>query len=248
MKITKDTAKFFSVASKPGSFGATIYNRLFALFGINAVYLPVGVSAHIPFQQTFDALNLIGAQGINVSMPFKRAALDVVRNFPAEDNINTMVRHGPENWYGHNTDAYGFQKCLESLPPVRSVFILGRGAVAHSVMETLNKKGITDYTAGTNKSEKHHDLFVNATPLGMDGFPTDTPWDRLTANSKYVIDAVVHHESRLIKYAREQKKPCVPGYIMCMHQLAQQFHHHYPHHEDVLHLVKEEMKEMKYDL
>lgn len=252
MKINKDTAKFFSVASRPGNFGATIYNELFRLLGINAIYVPLGVDARHGFAQAFRGLELIGARGINVSMPFKWDAKDHVYNCP-HGPVNTLRMGEDGIWEGYNTDAVGFRKALQEMVPIdelSSVYIFGAGAVASTVMYELESTSCK-VTMGKHLPAEPVDLFVNASPVGMDGIEVKVPWEKFVCKARYVFDAVISQPrlpTQLVRAARDLRKPCVEGQTMCKHGLVRQFTLHVPHQDPakVEHLVTAEMKEMGY--
>jgi shikimate 5-dehydrogenase len=250
VKINADTKKYFSVASKPGAFGATIYNQLFRLLGINAIYLPLGIPPEVPFFDIFHALSLIGAQGINISMPFKEQARLFARNLPESPNINTLTRVSSSDWHGWNTDGWGFLTALNDQVPmekIQTVFIFGTGAVAQTIDNVFRHNGVI-CEMRREVPDANYDLFVNATPIGMPGIDPVVPWDRFVWRSKYVFDVVVGHETQLVKAAREARKTVIPGYMMAMYQLVRQFRYHFPEQQDVTHLVREEMKVMGYDI
>jgi shikimate 5-dehydrogenase len=263
LKINKDTATFFSIASKPGNFGSTIYNRLFALLGINAIYIPLGIDANIPFSDVFTSLKTIGAKGINISMPFKRQARNCVYN-SEYDNINTLTCNNKEVWSAHNTDAYGFMEALKSSVPlkeIRTIHVFGTGSVAHTIQCALATEQVRNALDGTGPGTSTYtgkqipanpvDLFVNATPAGMPGAEIRTPWETLIDHAKYVFDVVVSepkHPTELVALAKRSGKLAISGEKMCMYGLTKQFSLHYPSHQNVLHLVQNEMKVMGYDL
>ncbi len=255
MRINKDTAKFFSVASRPGNFGATLYNELFRLLGINAIYVPLGVDPKHGFARVFHGLEIIGARGINISMPFKDDARQHVYNCPEFANINTMVKDAQGSWNGYNTDAHGFCEALEEMVPIeelQTVAVFGQGAVAHTVVDALHQRNRCVLVSTSKDPPKMPvDLVVNATPVGMEGVEVKVPWDRFVAKAKYVFDAVISPPqlpTQLVRTARDSRKPYVEGQIMCKHGLARQFLYHFPHQdpEKVKHLIDEEMKAMGY--
>jgi shikimate 5-dehydrogenase len=258
VRINKDTKKLFSVASRPGNFGTTIYNELFRQYGINAVYLPCGVDERHTFHEVFHGLRIIGAVGINVSMPFKEQALSHAGNLPRYDAINTLVKDENGFWSGHNTDAVGFYYALkDKVEPTKleSVFILGEGGVAKTVRKLLVESYNIDVTMGKKHPEKNYDLFVNATPIGMPGVPPQFSWDRIVVRSKYVFDAVIPlpgMKTELVQAAQRNNVPVIPGHKMAMYGIASQFTSHFPQvaqqHQNVEHLVKEEMKVMGYEV
>ena len=255
-KINKETEKLFSVASIAGNFGATIYNQLFRLLGVNAVYLPVQVHSRIHFSRVFDSLNLIGARGINVSMPFKKEAKNHVYNAPKFFNINTLTKEDGI-WAGYNTDAHGFRTALQAITPIHKLstaWIFGTGAVATTMQQTLHQYSpACEVTALKEFPTSHVDLVINASPVGMNGSQGYSPWDDFVDKADVVFDAVVGTpkiETDLVRIAKHKGKKTISGYQMSMHGLIKQFCLHYPRfsESDVGHLVKQEVKEMGYEV
>lgn len=145
----------------------------------------------------------VGTQGLNLTVPLKRKALDFVDELsPGAAEIgavNTLVR-GAHGWVGHNTDAPGFVRALQQLGPEapRRAVLLGSGGAAQAVVagllgaypelqltvvsrrpETCAFVGIArvsvcDYAQFATRADTA-DLWVNTTTVGMKGGPREFP-------------------------------------------------------------------------
>jgi shikimate dehydrogenase len=253
VKIDKDTKRFFSVASSPGNFGATIYNHLFNELGINALYMPLGFSETASFHKILSALSLIKASGVSVSMPFKYDAWQQTVP-PKEDisNVNTLIRQVSGHYYGYNTDIDGFMHACP-LSNVNSATIIGRGAVSESIAFVLDKHKIPYRKfGGRNYSEdvyqgEYRDLLINATPMGMTDIPDDYFSNYIVSHHKTVFDVVVAKKTNLERICEEENVQYIPGYKMAMYQLIAQFEL-YTGCNPPKTLIKEKLIEMGYEV
>jgi 3-dehydroquinate dehydratase/shikimate dehydrogenase len=147
-RIDRETA-LFGVIGNPiaHSRSPELHNRGYAALGLNAVYLPFRVDRLGPFLR---AAELLGVQGLSVTVPFKRevirrlaGAADEVRAIGA---CNTLLRRG-SGWWGANTDAAGFLEPLERqapelLRPGAGATVLGAGGAARAVVYALASRGL----------------------------------------------------------------------------------------------------------
>ena len=144
--------------------------------------------------------------------------------------VNTLVRHG-DDWVGHNTDVWGFQRSIQPFLANRHerALVLGTGGSAAAVHHVLASLGIDalgvsrqgNSTAGTvaygrpalGYDElnafvlKHHLLVVHCTPVGMhphDDEMVPFPASFLTPDH-LVVDLIYNPaETRLLKEAKRQ--------------------------------------------
>ncbi len=120
------------------SVSPAIHNAAFRAEGLDLVYLACAVE---PGQLAEAARGLwaLGARGANVTLPHKRAALDLAQTASATARAlgaaNTLVRT-EAGWHADNTDVAGF---LSPLGPYRerlaagAVTVLGAGGAARAV-------------------------------------------------------------------------------------------------------------------
>lgn len=242
--INKDTKLYFSVSSKPGNFGATLYNKAFQELGINAIYKPLKLerdrdeySTLKKFDALLSSLQSIGASGLSVSMPFKRIAAKLMGVFGPEvklhslDNVNTVVFRDFIGELGHNTDYHGFIESSKNLlQKCNRVVIYGNGCVANTIFTACKQqKGFPNVDMVSRGYEKYlreygkKSMLINATPIGMDGVEDDVFTKDVVSDYDYVFDVVVKKETPLIKLAKELGKECVNGVQMSLEQLCKQF-------------------------
>jgi shikimate 5-dehydrogenase len=229
--INKDTKLFFSISSKPGNFGASLYNKFFKEFNLNSIYIPVGFNNKTKVNNFMEGIYDI-VSGVSVSMPFKKlmySSCAVIKSIECQytKNCNTLL-FKDDNIEAHNTDCFGFEEsCKDLLLNSKTATIFGNGAVADSIQYILKKYNIDFKCFGRLDivpiSESEGDLLINATPLGMDGIKDNVFNKKNVEKYKYIFDVVVNKETNLIKLARDLNKDHISGTIMCLYQFQKQF-------------------------
>ncbi len=153
-------------------------------YGINGAYVPLAVPADA-FDGAFRALPLLGFAGVNVTIPYKEAALAAV-----DDADETARRIGAANTisvlpdgslYGQNTDAFGFITNLKNgMPDWRAadgpVVVIGAGGAARAVCVALLDAGVPEIRLA-NRTVRRADSLAR----DIGGPFAVTPWPRLTA-------------------------------------------------------------------
>ncbi|MEB3237566.1 MAG: hypothetical protein VKO64_08075 [Candidatus Sericytochromatia bacterium] len=183
------------------SWSPDLHRSVMARLGRQGTY----VACDVPPARLAEAVRglwVLGARGVNLTMPHKVAVLGLVADISPEARIlgaaNTLIR-GEEGWLAHNTDLFGYQVMLGDATPERAL-ILGAGGGARAVAQALSLLGCRLTVAvrepasgqelldalgveGTIRPwhERHHglesvDLVVNATPIGL-GLPGTPPGD-----------------------------------------------------------------------
>lgn len=242
--VNNQTRLFLSVAAQPGNFGATVFNALFAHYGVNAVYIPRKAPGAAGLAR---ALRVLEVAGCSVSMPLKTAIIPHLDELSAEaaeiGSVNTILNTSGV-LKGYNTDYSG---CLEVLRQrsVNSVLIYGSGSVVNSVVRAAQAAGVSEIrlvarnpararakarSLGLSvpvKEEagaapvKRFDLLINATPSG------DAPEDAVRGwlpRCGGLFDLRVRAEaSPLETAARGLGLWTVPGVEMAKFQLRRQF-------------------------
>ena len=93
--------------------------------------------------------------GTNVTVPHKEAALaqcDVADETAIKiGSVNTLVSRSGKI-YGHNTDAPGFLRAIESFGEIKSALVLGAGGTAKAVAYALKSRSVR--VCVLNRSEK----------------------------------------------------------------------------------------------
>lgn len=134
-------------------------------------------------EQLEDFLKNGGWDGINVTIPYKKAVLpycaalsDTARRI---GSVNTIVRRPDGSLYGDNTDAYGFESLVgKSGMEVRGkkALVLGSGGASVMAVAVLKALGAESVTVISRSGEDNYDnlekhaearIIANTTPVGM---------------------------------------------------------------------------------
>lgn len=134
-------------------------------------------------EQLEDFLRNGGWDGINVTIPYKKAVLpycaelsDTARRI---GSVNTIVRRPDGSLYGDNTDAYGFESLVRKSGievSGKKALVLGSGGASVTVvavLKALGAKSVTVISRGGEDNydnlDKHRDaeIIANTTPVGM---------------------------------------------------------------------------------
>ncbi|NBT85247.1 MAG: shikimate dehydrogenase [Alphaproteobacteria bacterium] len=188
-----------------------------------------------------------GFEGVNVTMPFKREVVaflnekdDLVQRIKA---VNTLlIENG--SLKGTNTDATGFKRLIQPNLPLKSAVVLGSGGAALSSIWALSESGVRDIrVVARNKklcfdssaltvylwSEMNEvatdcDIFINATPLGMNGgfdllvLPTLPPYC-------LVVDWVYYpYMTLLLTQAKKRNLQVIDGLDLLLAQAQDAFY------------------------
>ena len=153
------------------SLSPLLHNAAFSHFKMNSVYLAFSLDpAYLGI--AFEGLRAMGIRGVNVTIPFKEAALEFVDDIPEDIDrctgaINTIHSHNGK-LIGYNTDGPGFLTALANElsfnPAGKSILVLGAGGAARGVVFSLARAhaetvwvlnrglerahGLTDHAAG----------------------------------------------------------------------------------------------------
>ena len=104
--------------------------------------------------------------GINVTVPFKKAVIPYLDNLSPEaeqtQSVNTIILSN-DNLVGHNTDTFGFDKAIKNLNfdlQDKKIFILGAGGVVPSIIFALSKTNVSKIIV-SNRTKKKADKLKN---------------------------------------------------------------------------------------
>ena len=121
-------------------------------YGIDGAYVPLPVRPE-DFDAAFRALPKLGFSGVNITVPHKQKALELVdvidpvaRQIGA---VNTVTVSKDGRLTGYNTDGYGFLEnlrhgCPDHNPGAGPAVILGAGGAARAIVCSLIDAGVTD--------------------------------------------------------------------------------------------------------
>jgi shikimate dehydrogenase len=189
-------------------------------------------------------------RGCNVTMPLKEETFALVDVEPIARRIgavNTVVRYD-RVLIGTNTDWQGINLSLDTyrLDPKR-VAIVGTGGAARAALEDMRQQRVPHVMLVTRSPGKAAalldlfqlegealplgaapaaDLLINASPLGMAGYPAlELDLSRLEEGAT-VLDMVYHPlETPLLREARARGFKTVDGLSMLIHQASMAFTH-----------------------
>jgi len=239
MIINNKTSIYLSCSSRPGNFGATLYNFFFEKYNINSIYIPRFCDNPKEMVSSIKTLNF---RGCSVSMPLKNKVIpyldELSNNAKISQSVNTIV-NADGNTIGHNTDIYGVYKVLEQ-ENVKKVIIYGSGSVVDSIVVALKSLNIDQISifsrnvlAASEKSKFHnvsllenldsissnYDLLINATPAKYHG-----ELEILFNHANMIFDLVVSPlDSEIIIAAKDSGKGFFSGIEMTKYQFQKQF-------------------------
>ena len=202
----------------------------------------------LPITEISKMLNIIKTRenllGLNVTTPYKEQVLPYLNAIDKSvlniGTVNTIKieRNGEEiKLTGYNTDIDGLRKTFEKieLPPMTRALILGSGGSGKTVKFVLEELGIKSTTVSRNPKNlsvlsyknvteaviKHHNLIINASPVGM--FPNvdncpNIPYEYIK-DTHICFDLVYNPEQTLfLKNCKDKGAKCINGLTMLYEQ------------------------------
>ncbi len=187
--------------------------------------------------------------GINVTVPFKRAVIPYLDKLSPEaeqtQSVNTIILSN-DNLIGHNTDILGFDKAIKNLNfdmRGKKIFILGAGGVVPSIIFALNKMNVSKIIVSNRTKEKAEDLksqfnnleilewgnindfdvIINATSLGLNKESINLDFSKF-ANNKLFYDVIYNpEETNFLKEAKKLGNRTENGKLMFIYQALEAF-------------------------
>lgn len=201
-------------------------------------------------------LNNNQLKGVNVTIPYKQTLFSYVDELTESckqiEALNTIEKKGTK-LIGHNTDAYGFCKPLESVAEDIEggrAIVFGTGGAARAVVFGLNKLGaeevflvsrspynkdsenwpdgvnIISYDAWPSYAEETY-LFVNTTPLGMEPYMGQSPVteDEIPLLKERICYDIVYKplQTTFLKMAAKVNAKTIGGLEMLIYQGSRSF-------------------------
>ncbi len=174
--------------------------------------------------------------GLNVTIPYKKTVLPLCDELSPRARrigaVNTLVRRPDGTLFGDNTDAYGFEKLIETngiAVAGRKCLVFGSGGASVMACAVLEELGAASVTVISRQGEdnygnlhRHADaqLIVNTTPLGMFPHNGEAAADlRLFPACEAVLDVVYNpYRTKLLLQAERLGIPCAGGLYMLVAQ------------------------------
>lgn len=190
--------------------------------------------------------------GVNVTMPHKKSILNCLNNpklspcvakIGAINMVKNTIVNEKEVIYCDNTDASALLNAIHALPlsvfnPQKAVslraLIIGSGGASKASHFALSQLGLKDITTIswrhlTNqkewiKTQKSFDVFIQATPLGMIGYP-DFPWNNAFDTYPGIVVEWVYRptKTQAINDAKSRGCTVISGMELFVRQAALSF-------------------------
>lgn len=200
-------------------------------------------------RETVRALPGAGFRGVNVTIPHKRAALELADGASeaarAIGAANTLLFESSGQVVAENTDAPALIAALPFSPAGRTALVLGAGGSAQAAVWSLLGAGAAEVRVwnrhperalelanrlGATPAEKAQpaDLLIHCTPVGMRGDTGSFKQLPLAADELAMFECVVdfvygRHETPLVRSARSLGVPVIDGLDLLVGQGALSF-------------------------
>jgi len=189
--------------------------------------------------------------GINVTVPFKKAVISYLDELTVEANktqsVNTIYLKN-NKLVGDNTDIIGFQKSVEDFKydlNNKEVFILGAGGVVPSIIFALIKMKVSKIIISNRTREKadvlknsfknieivdwgkapNFDMIINATSLGLKKEDRINVDFLSTIKNKFFYDVIYNpKETNFLKVGKELGNRTLNGKMMFIYQALSAFY------------------------
>jgi shikimate dehydrogenase len=239
-----------------GSLAPALHEDAFAAAGMVGHYhlMDVAVLGERSLDELFDAARTAGFAGLNITFPFKEAVIPLLDRLSPEaaeiGAVNTVVFDGKGHATGHNTDRSGFRAAFreqldEASVRGKPVLLVGAGGAGRAVAFALQDMGAGVIRIHDQDSARAHGLckelsakcavsaeatdaagIVNATPVGMKGYPGLPIDPALVQPHQFVADVIYTPiDTELMLAVRRKGCRTMNGSGMCVHQAVDAFRH-----------------------
>lgn len=236
------------------SLSPLIHNTGFQALRLDFVYVPLEVAALDRFMRDFvrpETRQLSWPlRGLSVTIPHKVAVMEFVEDVDPLARrvgaVNTLVVEG-ERLRGYNTDVAGGTEPLRERIALRGarVAIVGAGGAARALAYGVREYGARVLLFGRRwervrelaeevGADAHvldelatcaFDVLINATPVGMAGYPEQEVIPESALRHRPLVYDLVYNpaETPLLRRARRMGCPVLSGVEMFLRQAAEQF-------------------------
>ncbi len=176
----------FSISSKPGKFGFTLYNYLFKKYSLPFIYKPVAIKEENTFKKILYLLEMSEMfYGLSISMPFKKVAFEYFKNKKnfhlLQKNVFSLnsLKKNESCIIGALTDYFIFEDFRKILDEnIKYIFIFGNGAMANLANQFFRDNSYKCYIFSRGKfselremmNDKSNFALINATPLILEKY------------------------------------------------------------------------------
>jgi len=242
--------QFFALLGHPvsHSISPAMHSAAFLELGLDAGYLLLDVTPE-NLKNAINGARALGFRGLNLTIPHKEAALDIVEPDELAASIGAINTIDLKSMTGHNTDGTGFLRAMKAQgldPDGLKVLLLGAGGAARAISHTLAESGarlvianrdaarsrrlaagVLNATArsleGLVEIARESDVIINATPVGMHPHAESTLLTREAFRPGQAVFDTIYNpaETRLLAEARTAGAAAFNGVGMLVHQGAE---------------------------
>lgn len=194
--------KKYAVVGNPiaHSQSPEIHAAFAAQFHIDLSYERL-LSSPDDFDATLKSFQAAGGLGVNVTLPFKQIAWELVRECtPRAEKacaVNTILFRDDQNWLGDNTDGIGLLNDLKKNHGItiqdKKILILGAGGAVRGILEPLLLENPHRLFISNRDFEKAKKLVDD---FSEHGTVTACPWETL---SQVNVDLLIHATAAGVK-------------------------------------------------
>jgi shikimate dehydrogenase len=129
------------------SLSPRLHNAAARALDLDIAYVNVSCASELDFEHALHAMKTLGALGANVTIPYKKRALEMSATVSTTAKkigaVNTLAFAEDGTFTGDNTDGPGLLAVLSDMPDARfeSVQILGAGGAARAAAWALKERG-----------------------------------------------------------------------------------------------------------
>jgi len=248
-------SKFILIVGDPvsHSLSPAMHNAAYERLGIDDQFVYLGADVKIEnLEKVVSAMRVMdNFYGLTCTIPHK---VEVIRYLDWIDEtakkigaVNTVVKKNGL-LCGYNTDWLGAVIPLEKITSLKGkkVLVLGAGGAARAIVYGLVKKGSLVYILNRtleraiNLAEEfkvevlnfnqekeigNFDVIINATPVGMEPFQNETPFNTKYIEKSQIVFDIVYTPSKtkLLKEAGKKGAKIIYGLEMLLYQGVAQF-------------------------
>ncbi len=227
------------------SLSPIMHNAAFNHLNYDAIYIAFEVKKN-ELKDALIGAKALGIRGLNVTIPHKESVIGYFKQSKEVEEIRAANTIDLKKEVCYNTDVHGIIESLKNADVwLRGldVLIIGAGGAAKAAVYALKSNNIYIVNRTKERGERlakefgceflefddveryRFDLIINATPLGMKGFPDKVPIPLSLLDNKPVVFDFVYNpvETKLIRVAKQKGCKVISGVDMLVFQGAKSF-------------------------